>query len=142
MAKVITRKKIRTMPDNERDDLWWGGYCNHGNVFFPTWHCAYLHRLEKAHQSVVPGVALAYWDETEERSLKQGIPEWFLTPKYTCQNREVIKPNPLFSYKFQANITDHLSPIPDANYSKAADYETVRYPSSGLVGTDKDRAKT
>ncbi|KAG4286455.1 hypothetical protein FPRO06_07715 [Fusarium proliferatum] len=180
MAKVVTRKNIRTMPANERDDLvrafagiqkldptnpnsffmiagyhgepfrgagwgnpqWWGGYCNHGNVLFPTWHRAYLHRLEKALQSIVPGVAMAYWDETEEESLKYGIPEYFLTPTYTCQNKEVIDPNPLYSYKFQSNITDHLSPIPDANYSKAAGYQTVRYPFSGLVGTEKDRAKT
>ena len=26
-------------------DEWWGGYCNHGNVLFPTWHRAYLLRL-------------------------------------------------------------------------------------------------
>ena len=26
---------------------WWGGYCEHGTVLFPTWHLAYLHRLEK-----------------------------------------------------------------------------------------------
>ncbi|CVL08714.1 related to Tyrosinase [Fusarium mangiferae] len=163
MAKVVTRKNIRNMPANERDDLvkafagiqklpptdpnsffmiagyhgepfrgagwgnpqWWGGYCNHGNVLFPTWHRAYLHHLEKALQSIVPGVAMAYWDETEEESLKYGIPEYFLTPTYTCQNKEVIDPNPLYSYQFQANITDHLSPIPD-----------------GLVSTEKDRAKT
>jgi len=25
---------------------WWGGYCNHGNVLFPTWHRAYTYRLE------------------------------------------------------------------------------------------------
>jgi tyrosinase len=178
--KIITRKNIRTMPAEERDDLvrafagiqkldptdpnsffmiagyhgepfrgagwgnpqWWGGYCNHGNVLFPTWHRAYLHRLEKALQSIVPGVALAYWDETEEESLKLGIPEYFLSPTYVCQNREVIDPNPLFSYTFQANITDRLSPIPDANYSKAAGYQTVRYPFSGLVGTKKSRERT
>lgn len=25
---------------------YWGGYCNHGNVLFPTWHRAYTERLE------------------------------------------------------------------------------------------------
>ncbi|KAF9368912.1 hypothetical protein CPC16_004939, partial [Podila verticillata] len=44
---------------------WWGGYCNHGNVLFPTWHRAYVRRLERALQSQVPGVAMPYWDETE-----------------------------------------------------------------------------
>ena len=121
---------------------WWGGYCNHGNVLFPTWHRAYLHRLEKALQTIVPGVALAYWDETEEESLRSGIPDIFLKPKWECKNGEVFEPNPLYSYTFQANITDRLSPIPDANYSKAAGYETVRYPFSGLVGTDEDKAYT
>ncbi|KAF4339671.1 tyrosinase [Fusarium beomiforme] len=177
---IVTRKNIRTMPTEERDDLvrafagiqkldpsdpnsffmiagyhgepfrgagwgnpqWWGGYCNHGNVLFPTWHRAYLHRLEKALQSIVPGVAMAYWDETEEYSLRYGIPEFFLTPTYTCANGEEIKPNPLYSYKFQANITDNLSPIPDANYTKPAGYETVRYPFSGLVGTEKSKKIT
>lgn len=27
---------------------WWGGYCHHGNVLFPTWHRAYVQRLEDA----------------------------------------------------------------------------------------------
>ncbi|KAF9368464.1 hypothetical protein CPC16_005324, partial [Podila verticillata] len=34
---------------------WWGGYCNHGNVLFLTWHHAYVHRFERALQSQVPG---------------------------------------------------------------------------------------
>mmetsp|Transcript_19805 Transcript_19805/g.14557 ORF Transcript_19805/g.14557 Transcript_19805/m.14557 type:complete len:91 (-) Transcript_19805:561-833(-) len=24
------------------DSAWWGGYCNHGNVLFPTWHRAQM----------------------------------------------------------------------------------------------------
>lgn len=27
---------------------YWGGYCNHGNVLFPTWHRAYLLRAAAA----------------------------------------------------------------------------------------------
>ncbi|GKT90672.1 LOW QUALITY PROTEIN: tyrosinase [Colletotrichum tofieldiae] len=116
---------------------WWGGYCNHGNILFPTWHRAYLLRLERALQSQVPGVALPYWDETEEATLKGGIPPVFLEKEYTFADKTSI-PNPLFSYKFQARITDRLSPIPDANYTKPVGYETVRYPFSGLVGTPLD----
>jgi len=125
---------------------WWGGYCNHGNVLFPTWHRAYLHRLEKALQRQVPGVAIPYWDETEQRTLDSGLPEIFLEPKWTYgETKDTLSEpidNPLFSYKFRASINDNLSSIPDANYSKQIGYETVRYPFSGLVGTDKDKAKT
>ncbi|KAG0343743.1 hypothetical protein BG005_002227 [Podila minutissima] len=113
---------------------WWGGYCNHGNVLFPTWHRAYVLKLERALQSKVPGVAMPYWDETEEFSLNYGIPQIFLQKTYTfSDNRSPPIPNPLFSYKFQARITDRLNPIPDANYTKPVGYETVRYPFSGLV---------
>lgn len=120
---------------------WWGGYCNHGNILFPTWHRAYLLRLERALQSQVSGVALPYWDETEELSLEKGIPPIFLQKIYTFSDNNSC-PNPLFSYKFQASITDRLKPIPDANYTKPVGYETVRYPFSGLVGTDCDVYKT
>src|ERR1700759_1130329 len=47
---------------------YWGGYCNHGNILFPTWHRMYLMRLEDALRSI-PGcaaVALAYWDENSD----------------------------------------------------------------------------
>ena len=49
---------------------YWGGYCNHGNVLFPTWHRAYLLRLEDALRSI-PGcedVTLPFWDETSDES--------------------------------------------------------------------------
>ena len=55
---------------------YWGGYCNHGNVLFPTWHRVYLVKVEQALQSV-PGsehVTLPYWDETSADSLKNGFP--------------------------------------------------------------------
>ena len=46
---------------------WWGGYCEHGTVLFPTWHRAYLHRLEKALQSIegCEGVMQPFWDECD-----------------------------------------------------------------------------
>ncbi len=47
---------------------YWGGYCNHGNILFPTWHRMYLYALEKALQSIVPGVMLPFWDETDDYS--------------------------------------------------------------------------
>jgi tyrosinase len=120
---------------------YWGGYCNHGNVLFPTWHRVYLMRLEQALQSV-PGceeVMLPYWDETSDESLKNGIP-WALTRKDIELDGQTV-PNPLRSFKLTKGITDNINgDIP--NYSKPKGYETVRYPLSGLVGTPADAAAT
>ena len=59
---------------------YWGGYCNHGNVLFPTWHRVYLLQLEEALRSIraAPMSCCPYWDETSDDSLKNGIP-WALT---------------------------------------------------------------
>ncbi|HET9441802.1 MAG TPA: tyrosinase family protein [Acidimicrobiales bacterium] len=120
---------------------YWGGYCNHGNVLFPTWHRAYLLRLEDALRSV-PGcadVTLPFWDETSDESATSGIP-WALTVENVELDGRTI-PNPLRSFVFTRGIVDHLSPFPDADYSKPVGYETVRYPLSGLVGP-ADRGAT
>ena len=120
---------------------YWGGYCNHGNILFPTWHRVYLLKLEQALQSI-PGCAnvmLPYWDETSDDSLKNGIP-WALTQKDFELDGQTIA-NPLRSFAFTKGIVDHLSPVPDADYSKPKGYETVRYPLSGLVGPN-DKAAT
>lgn len=113
---------------------YWGGYCNHGNVLFPTWHRAYLMRLENALRSIdrCENVTIPYWDETSVESANTGIP-WALTDEFVTLDGAVI-PNPLRSFVFTKSIVDHLSPIPDADYSKPKGYETVRYPLSGLVG--------
>lgn len=119
---------------------YWGGYCNHGNVLFPTWHRAYLVRLEQALRSI-PGcadVSLPFWDEASEESLQNGIP-WALTNQYFELDGLLIA-NPLRSFTLTANIVDHISGD-DPNYSKPKGYETVRYPLSGLVGP-KDIEKT
>jgi tyrosinase len=120
---------------------YWGGYCNHGNILFPTWHRVYLLKLEDALRSI-PGceeVTLPFWDETSDASLANGIP-WALTQPMIELDGEPV-PNPLYSYRFPLNIRDHLSPFPDADYSKPKDYKTVRYPLSGLVGK-VDQAQT
>lgn len=120
---------------------YWGGYCNHGNALFPTWHRVYLVKLEEALQSV-PGcedVMLPFWDETSDDSLKNGIP-WVLTQEtFTLDGTEI--PNPLRSFVFNKNITDNINGD-NPNYSKPKGYETVRYPLSGLVGTPEDKAAT
>jgi tyrosinase len=120
---------------------YWGGYCNHGNVLFPTWHRVYLLKLEEALQSI-PGcqdVMLPYWDETSEGSLQNGIP-WALTQENFVLDGETI-PNPLRSFIFNQSIRDFINGD-NPNYSKLKGYETVRYPLSGLVGSPDDRAAT
>lgn len=129
---------------------WWGGYCNHGNVLFPTWHRAYVRRLEEALQSQVPGAAMMYWDELEEGDVvnQQGsVPPIFLQLQYKFADGTVI-PNPLHSYTLQRRITDNLTPTLDQNlklstdYSKGKGYTTVRFPFSGLQGpSDIDATK-
>ncbi|KAL2265952.1 hypothetical protein VTJ83DRAFT_5304 [Remersonia thermophila] len=125
---------------------WWGGYCNHGNILFPTWHRAYLYRLERALQKQVPGVALPYWDEIDKYATEGGgIPEVLLAPSWTFNDGTTVVidgketstiPNPLHHYTFQKKITDRLRPFPDADYSKPAGVETVRFPFSGLYGAE------
>ncbi len=118
----------------------WGGYCNHGNVLFPTWHRAYLLRLEDALRSI-PGcgdVSLPFWDETSVASTYNGIP-WALTRETFDLDGKTIA-NPLRSSVLNRNIRDHIGGD-NPDYSKPAGYETVRYPLSGLVGPDYE-AKT
>jgi tyrosinase len=120
---------------------YWGGYCHHGNVLFPTWHRVYLLKLEDALRSV-PGcenVTLPYWDETSADSLAHGAP-WALTWRTVELDGKTI-PNPLRSFIFTADVVDSIGGQ-DSIYSKPKGYETVRYPLSGLVGTQEYRDKT
>ena len=119
---------------------YWGGYCNHGNVLFPTWHRVYLLKLEDALRSI-PGcadVTLPFWDETSDDSLKSGIPSALTQETFVLDGQTIA--NPLRSFVFTANINDNISGD-DPDYSKPKGYETARYPLSGLVGAN-DIAKT
>lgn len=124
------------------DGNYWGGYCNHGNIFFPTWHRVYLHKLEMALQSV-PGcesVMLPYWDQTykimvDGKLTFLGVPS-VLTDEYFTFSDGTTIPNPLKSFKLPVALNDWIEK--DA-YSKPEGYETVRFPLSGLVGTPADR---
>jgi tyrosinase len=120
---------------------YWGGYCNHGNILFPTWHRIYILKLEEALQSIdgCHDVMLPYWDETSEDSLENGIPPALTDRDFVLDGKTV--PNPLRSFVFNQNIRDNISGD-DPDYSKPKGYETVRYPLSGLVGNAAERAKT
>jgi tyrosinase len=122
------------------NNAFWGGYCNHGNVLFPTWHRAYLFKLEEAMRSIkgCENVTLPYWDETDSYSLTKGIP-WALTVQTFELDGQTI-PNPLRSFVFPVTITDNIS-TDGSLYTKPKGYETVRFPFSGLVGT-ADAQKT
>lgn len=124
-------------PDSS--STYWGGFCNHGNVLFPTWHRAYVLKLEEALQRFEPDVVMPYWDETSDESVQHGIP-WPLT----CEKIEldgVTIDNPLRSFVLPVEVIDNT--VGQTNqYTKPVGYETVRYPLSGLVGTSEARAAT
>ncbi|HEX8258075.1 MAG TPA: tyrosinase family protein [Allosphingosinicella sp.] len=123
------------------DPAYWGGYCEHGTVLFPTWHRAYLHVLEKALQSIAgcENVMLPYWDECSPASRSYGIPAALTWATFELDG-EIIA-NPLRSFILPVALGDQLQGD-DSLYSKPAGYETVRYPLSGLVGTPADQAAT
>jgi tyrosinase len=125
---------------------WWGGYCEHGTVLFPTWHRAYLHRLEKALQSIqgCDSVMQPFWDECDPRARAEGLPGVFTDATYTFADGTTI-PNPLKSYTLPVAIDDQVTnevPGDTSVYTKPAGYSTVRYPLSGLVGNPTDTAAT
>lgn len=119
--------------------MWWGGYCYHGQILFPTWHRAYINRLESALRSI-PGcenVTLPFLDWCDDETLASGLPDTLNLESFTLADGTVTK-NPLYSYKFQTGVFDSLNVgalgFPDTDYTKTAGYETVRFPLSGLVG--------
>ena len=115
----------------------WGGWCQHQNVLFPTWHRAYCLRLENALRAVSPDddVTLPYWDATSEESLQHGLPEIVTKEKVMIDGQ--VERNPLYSYTLPKNIGDSKQ-----LYSKPDGYSTVRYPFSGICqeGPGKDTA--
>ena len=128
-------------------NAWWGGYCQHATVLFPTWHRVYLYKLENALRSI-PGcetVTLPFWDECSEASQADGIPRGLTDEKFELDG-ELID-NPLRSFVLPVAIVDQVqqdttSDPNSPSYSKPQGYETVRYPLSGLVGTPLDQQAT
>lgn len=131
------RKQVDALPQVDYYP-YWGGYCNHGNVLFPPWHRVYVCKFEEALQSIVPGVMMPYWDETSTDSLQHGIPSILTQQKFELDGQMID--NPLRSFILPEALSDHLDN--DDIYEKPAGYETVRYPLSGLVGTEEARKAT
>ena len=114
----------------ETDPEWWGGYCWHRTVLFPTWHRIHLLEFENALRSI-PGcqdVTLPFWDELvrEDDPRIPRIPSIFTSPTFDLDGRT---DNPLYSYKFQKEVTSGKNGF--SKYSKYKGYNTVRYPFSG-----------
>jgi tyrosinase len=113
----------------ETDPTWWGGYCWHATVLFPTWHRAYLLRIEDALRSI-PGcqdVTVPFWDElaNPEPASEPTIPSVLTSPTFELDDRT---DNPLYSYKLQAALVNLVG---GHRSSKPEGYQTVRYPLSG-----------
>ena len=92
----------------EVDANWWGGYCQHGTVLFPSWHRAYLWRLEQALQSI-PGCAdamLPFWDECSEESRENGIPKALTQATFELDGQTIA--NPLRSFVLPVAIFDKV----------------------------------
>ena len=120
----------------ETNPEWWGGYCWHETVLFPTWHRAYLLRFEDALRSI-PGcedVTLPFWDEllNLENMDESLIPSILTSPTFELDGCTID--NPLYSYTLQLKLNDQVKGPDgksDNRYTKHEGYETVRYPLSG-----------
>ncbi|KAF4622881.1 hypothetical protein D9613_002272 [Agrocybe pediades] len=126
----------------ETDPKWWGGYCWHGSVLFPTWHRIYVLKLEDALRSI-PGcqdVTLPFWDQLANLDApgQPLIPSVLTSPTFELDGRT---DNPLYSYTLQKELVQIVEGT-NHRYSKHKGYNTVRYPLSGLVGTEEDREET
>jgi tyrosinase len=124
---------------------YWGGYCNHGNILFPTWHRTYLMRLENALRTA-PGcadVTMPYWDEMAAYMPDAEVPNdpipWVLTSKKFILDGNPVD-NPLCSFTFPRPLDD--AGDAKGRYNKPAQYTTVRFPLSGLVGDPDTKTKT
>jgi tyrosinase len=126
--------------EHEANGDYWGGYCNHNNILFPTWHRAYLLRLENALRSIAgcAEVTLPFWDECFDRDADVQLPEILTSPTFPLDGDDN---NPLYSYKFAYAVSDDAA-RDNLRWDKPAGYDTVRYPLSGLVGTPLDREAT
>ena len=128
--------------EGEFDPSWWGGYCQHGTVLFPSWHRVYLWRLEKALQSI-PGCAdvmLPFWDECSDKSRDNGIPRALTDETFVLDGQTI--PNPLRSFVLPVAIVDQVQgdQRPSTASPRATRRSVIRCP--GLVGTPENQAAT
>ncbi|XP_064628047.1 uncharacterized protein LOC135487855 [Lineus longissimus] len=124
-------------PKTPLPDLkYWGGWCQHNNVLFPTWHRFHMLSLEQALRTVCPedDVTLPYWDATSEESMKEGIPKLLTDDTVEIDGKKVT--NPLRSYTLPMAL-GRADDQEEYYYEKPKGYETVRYPYSGICSPKK-----
>ena len=127
-----------TIRPNAENNSAWNGYCQHGNILFPTWHRWYCLKLEQALQRAVPDgdVRLHYWDQTSEENLKSGMPPLLTQKSVTIDGVPGIE-HPLLSFKLPKEIpmppAEHNADNRAQYYVKPRGYVTKRYPFSGIV---------
>lgn len=131
----------KVIPPNKDSNSAWNGYCQHGNILFPTWHRFYCLKLEQALQKAFPegDVALHYWDQTSPDNLKEGFPPLLLEKEVMIDG--VTEDNPLLSFSLPKDI-DMENGEEDENtkyYAKPKGYTTVRYPWSGIANPQASR---
>jgi tyrosinase len=139
-------RKIQNLPPDHPDSFFHiASYYNksfnqHKTVLFPTWHRAYVYRMENALRNQMPeaDISLPFWDECATRgTFNNPIPWPFTQPTFELDGSDV---NPFYSYKLAKGVVDM-----DDNghhFHKNKGYETVRHPLSGSVGNEKDRSET
>ncbi|KAF5539470.1 tyrosinase [Fusarium mexicanum] len=140
-------RKIQSLPPNDPDSFfviagyhgepfvkegptnpdWWCGYCQHQTVLFPTWHRAYLYRLENALRNASPealDLALPFWDECATHGTDENPIPWFVTARQLPLPVDGKTDNPLFSYTLQKDLADNHSTPDVSRYTKPAGYQT------------------
>lgn len=113
---------------------WWGGYCQHGNPLFPTWHRPYMMLLEQsiirqaklfantlsqaqekqAVLDIADQLRIPYWDWASHSTRILGLPDIFtsteITLSYAWKSFSTTKiPNPLKSFVLPENIGKPIS---------------------------------
>ncbi|CAG8657383.1 2553_t:CDS:2 [Dentiscutata erythropus] len=119
----------------------WGGYCQHGNILFPTWHIPYMMLIENLLVGEAKKIAAQYplnqrdryieaakqlrhpyWDWADEKAIK-GVPEIFMSPTIEINTPSGKKnvSNPLKSYTLPTDISEPLqkgqNPTDKPNYN-------------------------
>lgn len=102
----------------------------HGNIQFPVWHRAYIQALEDALRFHEPGVAMAFWDESDEDPYEHKVPRSFTDKTFEFEDGK-FEPNPLLEYTLPARVGD-TTPGGRFDFTKRKGYTTKRYPYSGL----------
>ncbi|KAF8883494.1 hypothetical protein CPB84DRAFT_1869520 [Gymnopilus junonius] len=95
------------------------GYCNHGNVLFPTWHKPYVALRQKVAATYV--VDCAAWKKAADE-LRQPYWDWAANSVPPDEGRKITVNNPFYNYKFHAIDPSFLFAFHDRK-------ATIRYPT-------------